>query len=86
MVRGIGMLLGGFMLGDGLLGLTAPTEWTRLWRTVGGLFPGATEEYFTRMMDLADQYREKSPNGLHLMQGMEAVSGLAVLLLTLRSK
>ncbi len=86
MTRSLGMLLGGFMLGDGLLGLTAPKEWMRLWRKVGALFPGPTEEYFGRVMDLTDEYQKQAPNGLRVMRGLEVVGGLAVLLLALRGR
>lgn len=68
MVRLLHLLLGGFMVGDGLWGLTAPQEWAGLWRRVGTLFPGATEEYVTKVMDLTDEYRVQSPGGLRVMQ------------------
>ena len=86
MLQAITLLTGGLMVGDGLLGLTCPSDWSRLWRHAGRLFPGPTEHYFDRVMDLTDEYRGRSPSGLRAMQALEVVAGAAILLSALRSR
>ena len=86
MRRMLAVVMGGVTCADGVLGLAAPKAWSNLWRGVGALFPGETEEYFSGVMDLTDRYRERSPAGLQVMYGLEVASGLVVLMLALGRK